>query len=154
MSLSDVPDARDFVQRAEAHWKHRGGHLTFVRKLICEEIESQNQDFTATQLWTGVQRRDPVVSLASVYRTLSGLAMAGLVKELPTSGGQRMFVRVVSDDPEICAAVVCMKCGASFPLDGAGLIARRQEEQARTMGFLPESLILQVNARCAGCLAI
>jgi Fe2+ or Zn2+ uptake regulation protein len=140
------------VQQAEAHWKIHGGRLTHVRRLICEAVERVSGDFSAIWLWEEIRRKDPGVSLASVYRTMAGLQAAGLVKELPSRGEQRVFVRAGTEEPAVHAGVVCANCGMALPLDGGGLNARRQEQQARELGFAPESIALQIQGRCPKCL--
>lgn len=152
MKPSGPPCGDGFVQRAEAHWKVRGGHLTYVRRLICEEVERRGLDFNANSLWQEIRRKDPGVSLASVYRTMAGLVAAGLVRELPSRGEQRVFVRAEVNDPAVHAGVVCVACGMEISLDGGGLVARRQEHQARELGFAPESITVRIHGRCPKCL--
>ena len=62
-------------------FRQAGRRLTHQRRLILEILQGSEDHLEAHELYAKVRSRDPDVSLATVYRTLSVLREMGLVEQ-------------------------------------------------------------------------
>jgi Fur family ferric uptake transcriptional regulator len=136
----------DFTDQARDFWQFRGGRLTYVRRLICERTALSETPFTADDLWSETRRTDQGISIASVYRTLADLVEAGLLREIPRPGEQRMFVRTGSGS-QAKGHLICKDCKRVIPLDD-DCLALREGAAVKTLGFHASGMNLRIEAHC------
>jgi len=65
--------------------------MTRQRSQILEEVRSNRNHPTADQIYEGVRRKMPNISMATVYRNLELLAEQGLIRRLETQGKSRRY---------------------------------------------------------------
>ncbi|MFM8633761.1 MAG: Fur family transcriptional regulator [Planctomycetia bacterium] len=90
--LGKVTTAMTPRERFEEFLQARGKRITRQRQVIVDHISSHHEHFDAEQLLDGL-RRTPEGAKASrptVYRTLSEMVAAGLLKEM-VLGGRRVY---------------------------------------------------------------
>jgi len=76
-----------FVRSSNELLRKRGYRLTPQRFMILSVIQEAEQHLSVEQITERVQKRNPYVSLSTIYRTLELLRELGLVREnhLPAS---------------------------------------------------------------------
>lgn len=86
--LSDVSVSLSPIERFEEFLQSRGMRITRPRRTIVDEVFSRHEHFDAEELLGRLQNHsgDKRVSRATVYRTLSELVNAGLLREMSLSG--------------------------------------------------------------------
>jgi Fur family transcriptional regulator, ferric uptake regulator len=82
--MSPVDRFREYL---DAHDKR----LTHERELVVEAVFSSQECFDAEQLVTRVARHSHRVSRATVFRTLSWLERAGLVRKAAQTAGRDVY---------------------------------------------------------------
>jgi Fe2+ or Zn2+ uptake regulation protein len=70
----------DLLERARARVRAAGGRMTGQRRLILETLTALPAHPTAEEVHARAARRDPVLNLSTVYRTLHWLEAEGLVE--------------------------------------------------------------------------
>lgn len=136
----------EFIARADGFWRDRGGRMTVVREMICRELGERSSAFTADELWQEVRKKDPGISMASIYRTLTDLVEAGLLREIRGPRDQRSFVK--SDSPAATSGhLICKDCHRIVPLDD-GCLVLREGAMIRGLGFDTAGMHLQIEAEC------
>jgi Fur family ferric uptake transcriptional regulator len=85
--LSDVNVSLTPLERFEEFLQSRGMRITKPRKAIVGEVFSRHEHFDAEELLARLQQMagDARVSRATVYRTLSELVNAGLLRQMTLS---------------------------------------------------------------------
>lgn len=136
------------LQVVERHFRSHGCRWTSQRQLIVATAFATHDHFTAEELLERCRRRDPNVSRATVYRTLSVLEKAGFVEGLDTGDGSRRFEHVLGHEHH--DHMVCTACGAILEFRDEQL-EERQLAAARRKGFLVESHSLRLYGRCRAC---
>jgi|YNPNPStandDraft_1061719.scaffolds.fasta_scaffold08136_1 Fe2+ or Zn2+ uptake regulation protein len=68
------------LSRATAALRANGGRMTAQRRLILETLDALGGHPTAEQVYNAARQRVPTINPSTVYRTLSWLADAGLVR--------------------------------------------------------------------------
>jgi len=137
-----VADALDgIVQRLREH----GYRVTPQRMAIVEALLSARTHPTAEEVHHLVAQRFPMVSLATVYKTLRVLQSLGLVRELHPSGQARFEV-----NPTPHAHLVCVRCGrvSDLPLS---VDIRPPMDAAEAEGFEVWGYNLEVYGLCPAC---
>ena len=91
-SLGSVPVKPQPLERFVEFLKGRGKRMTQQRKLIVEEVYSHHDHFDADELMEHLQEliSQRKVSRPTVYRTLSELVEAGLLRKM-SLGGRSVF---------------------------------------------------------------
>jgi Fur family ferric uptake transcriptional regulator len=126
-----------------------GFRWTNQRALIVREALATHVHFTADELLDMCREKDPKVSRATVYRTLSVLEDAGFVEGLETGDGGRRFEHVLGHahhDHMVC--LICEKI-IEFRDDE---LERRQELAAKRVGFKIARHSLHLYGTCKQCL--
>ncbi len=70
----------NLVSQASKALRANGGRMTAQRRLILETLDELGGHPTAEQVYNAVRQRVPTINPSTVYRTLSWLAEAGLVR--------------------------------------------------------------------------
>lgn len=146
MADSTETERDRFVEAAEKHWHENGANMTVVRRIICRAIGENDQAFDAETLLGWAKREDPLISLSSVYRTLSALEEAELVVEIKGRDGEKLHRRSLGRETA-SSHIVCRDCGVVVPLDDPCL-SLRESSVARGKGFHAEKITLRMEASC------
>jgi Fur family ferric uptake transcriptional regulator len=126
-----------------------GFRWTNQRALIVQEALATHVHFTADELLDLCREKDPKVSRATVYRTLSVLEDAGFVEGLDTGDGGRRFEHVLGHDHH--DHMVCLMCEKIIEFRDDEL-ERRQELAAKRIGFSIARHSLHLYGTCKQCL--
>ena len=106
------------------------------------------QDFSSAQeLHARLREGGDSVGLATVYRTLTGMAEAGEVDVLRTDEGEAVY--------RMCSTghhhhLVCRDCGSAVEIEGPA-VERWAEKVAAEHGFSDVSHTLEIFGTCADC---
>ncbi|MEY3162808.1 MAG: hypothetical protein RIT25_2803 [Planctomycetota bacterium] len=138
------------LEQVARHVRAQGLRWTSQRELIVRTALSAHDHYTAEELLERCQKRDPRVSRATVYRTLSVLESAGVVEGLDAGDGPRRFEHVINHDHH--DHMVCTSCGAILEFRDEQL-ERRQEAAARAHGFTMQRHSLRIYGTCSRCSA-
>lgn len=96
--------------------RKEGFRITPQRVAIVDHITHTNSHPSAEELHAAIRKKHPMVSLATVYKTLELLKKRGIVRELDFPTGARYDSNV-----EEHVNLVCMKCGRIDDVDEASL---------------------------------
>ncbi|MFN3244974.1 MAG: Fur family transcriptional regulator [Planctomycetota bacterium] len=132
----------------EEHLRKSGFRWTNQRALIVREALETHDHFTAEELLDLCRKKDPKVSRATVYRTLSVLEDAGFVEGLETGDGGRRFEHVLGHEHH--DHMVCLECEKIIEFRDDEL-ERRQELAARRVGFKIQRHSLRLYGLCKDC---
>ena len=128
--------------------RQSGFRWTNQRALIVQEALTTHDHFTAEQLLSLCREKDPKVSRATVYRTLSVLEGAGFVEGLETGDGGRRFEHVIGHEHH--DHMVCMSCDKIIEFRDDEL-EHRQELAAKRVGFRIHRHSLRLYGMCRQC---
>lgn len=93
-----------------------GFRITPQRVAIVDHVLNTDSHPSAEELHAAVRKKHPMVSLATVYKTLELLKKKGLVRELDFPAGARYDSNV-----EEHVNLVCVKCGRIDDVDESSL---------------------------------
>jgi len=128
--------------------RESGFRWTNQRALIVREALATHDHFTAEELLDLCRERDPKVSRATVYRTLSVLEDAGFVEGLETGDGGRRFEHILGHEHH--DHMVCLSCERILEFRDDEL-ERRQELAAKRVGFRIQRHSLRLYGMCKQC---
>ena len=97
--------------------------MTKQRRLILEELRSQNNHPTADLIYERVRKKMPKISLGTVYRNLEILSSLGEIQTLELSGSQKRYDGI----PHKHYHIRCLHCGR---VDDAPIAPLQQLEDA------------------------
>jgi Fe2+ or Zn2+ uptake regulation protein len=103
-----------FVNSSNETLRKRGYKLTPQRYLILSVIQEAEEHLSVEQITERVQKRNPYVSLSTIYRTLELLRELGLVRENRLPGEQP---RYEAAEGKAHHHLVCRNCRAIIHLD-------------------------------------
>ncbi len=107
------------------------------------------QDFSSAQeLHARLREAGETVGLATVYRTLTGMADTGEVDVLRTDEGEAVY--------RMCSSghhhhLVCHDCGRAVEIEGPAAVERWTDQVAAEHGFSDISHTLEIFGTCAYC---
>jgi Fur family ferric uptake transcriptional regulator len=125
-----------------------GFRWTNQRALIVREALATHDHFTAEELLDLCRKKDPKVSRATVYRTLTVLEDKGFVEGLETGDGGRRFEHVLGHEHH--DHMVCTECEKILEFRDDEL-ERRQELAAKRVGFRIQRHSLRLYGTCKQC---
>lgn len=128
--------------------RESGFRWTNQRALIVREALATHDHFTAEELLDLCRKKDPKVSRATVYRTLTVLEDKGFVEGLETGDGGRRFEHVLGHEHH--DHMVCTECAKILEFRDDEL-ERRQELAAKRVGFLIQRHSLRLYGTCKQC---
>ena len=120
--------------------------LTAQRRAIIETVFSTRQHFTAEQLLEWSRRRDPLVSKATVYRTLPLLTESGLVHEMDFGKDCKYYDPNYAEHPQH-NHIICQDCQKIVEFNSDKL-EELENEISRRLGFSIQEQRLQITASC------
>jgi len=121
-------------------------NITRARRKVAREALSMDGHFEAAELWARLQE-DSNISFSTVYRTLSLLVQAGLLRVIDLGDPHAHFE--VADETHH-EHLVCSSCGRVVEVEDESL-NQAIAEVARDRGFLPEGHNLRVFGLCERC---
>ena len=133
-------------EKLEAHYRRRGMRRTPQRELIVAAAFSADEHFTADDLWERARARDPSTSRATVYRTITMLVEAGVLREVDLGQGLACY------DPNFVGKphhnhLVCVDCGRVIEFEDSHL-ELLNDCLSRRLGFKATRQSLRIEACC------
>lgn len=118
------------------------------RELVAEVFFAMSGHVSVEEMVLRARRRDPRVSVATVYRTVKLLVESGLASVRRFGDGQTRYESAAGREHH--DHLICTACGeiAEFADDR---IEALQEAVARRHGFSVESHKLELYGKCASC---
>ena len=142
-SVSPVDKFREYLVT-------KGQRLTREREIIVEEVFSDHEHFDTDQLVERLSGRDDRrrVSRATVYRALSAMEDAGLLRKVARPNGREVWEHDYGYPQH--DHMVCDSCGELFEFHNEE-ISNLIEQIASSQGFLKTSHRLEVYGTCEAC---
>ena len=143
-------DAEQFKLRFREYLKSKGLTCTSQRDAILEYLIKDSSHFNAEALIHSVQKKQLMVSRATVYRTLSHLEEAGFIREVAMNADQTHyeFIGLTQHHEHI----VCESCGTIIEFLDPEL-EERIEAIAKDHKFCMTRHTVQIFGICGGCRA-
>lgn len=128
----------------------KGLRFTREREIIVQEVYSDHEHFDTDQLVDRLSRKDDKrrVSRATVYRTLSAMEEAGLLRKVARPNGREVWEHDYGYPQH--DHMVCDSCGELFEFHNEK-ISQLIDEIASDQGFLKTSHRLEVYGTCEAC---
>lgn len=127
--------------------KSSGFKLTHQRQLILSILEGNQTHLDAEALFLLAKRRDPKISLATVYRSLSTFKKIGLIQE-QDFGEDHGHFETVSNKPHF--HFTCSQCGQVIELRSKKII-RLIKELCQEEDLKMERMHLHIQGLCPAC---
>ncbi|NQV26260.1 MAG: transcriptional repressor [Rhodopirellula sp.] len=142
-SVSPVDKFREYLVT-------KGQRLTREREIIVDEVFSDHEHFDTDQLVARLSGRSDKrsVSRATVYRALSAMNDAGLLRKVARPNGREVWEHDYGYPQH--DHMVCSQCGELFEFHNEE-ISSLIEKIASAQGFLKTSHRLEVYGTCAPC---
>ena len=118
------------------------------RQLIIDYLLSTDTHPTAEEVYEAIKSLEPDISLATVYRNLSELSEAGVIRRVGTVSGQERY----DGDKSIHPHVVCSVCGKVCDIEGIDLPGDIMGTAANKSGFEVCDMSLRFTGICPECL--
>ena len=121
---------------------------TRQRVAVSSVLDDLDEFRSAQEIHAMLRARGERVGLATVYRTLQGLAQAAEVDVLRSVDGEAVYRRCTSGEHH--HHLVCRTCGRTVEVAGPA-VERWAEKVAAEHGFAEVSHTLEVFGTCAAC---
>ena len=134
------------LEKLDTFIRRKGLRRTPQRDAIVRLAFASDEHFTSEELFDRVRRHNVRASRATVYRTISLLAEAGLLHEIDLGGDQTTY------DPNFLGQpshnhLVCIDCGKVLEFEDSH-IDLLNACRTRRMGFRPVRQTIQIDACC------
>lgn len=136
-----------FVRSSNELLRKRGYRLTPQRFMILSVIQEAEQHLSVEQITERVQKRNPYVSLSTIYRTLELLRELGLVRENHLPGEQP---RYEAAEGQAHHHLVCRNCHAMIHLNES-LLGNLNEQLQEQYNYHGLTLDLVAAGYCDEC---
>ena len=135
------------LSRSTQALRDAGYKLTAPRLIVLEILECGGGHLTSSEVIELVERRDPSIGRATVFRTLDLLAQLGIVGKTTQAGTGTSYVLMIGGHHHHLICVRC-QCVIEFPdCELSPLLAALESRY----GFHPESHLLEIYGLCAAC---
>lgn len=138
----------DLVSAYERRLREAGKRITPQRQLVLRVLAGFDGHLDAQEIYEQGHRRDPRLSLSTVYRTLSALKEAGAVRELHLEGEQHHYEL---DKKEEHSHLVCLACGRVIEVESA-VFEQAAAAACQAYGFQVTTAQVELTGFCARCL--
>lgn len=145
-----LPD--DHARSPERAWqifmrllKSKNLRITQARRIVFDEVFSRHDHFSADQLASGLSHGQRHVSRSTVYKTLSLLVEARLVREVCDRFGRVHYEHTFGHPPH--EHMICEQCGCFFEFTDDSL-SRQIAEDCHKLGFVPRGYRVTVFGTC------
>ncbi|MEW6227848.1 MAG: transcriptional repressor [Bacillota bacterium] len=124
--------------------------ITPQRRTVLETLSSpQSRHLTAEEIHRSARARGLKLSIATVYRALSGLEKLGLVTKLDTGSGPATYELALKQSQPHCH-LICLRCGKVF--EARGLLPEDfSKVVAETRNFEVSSRSIGIFGYCETC---
>lgn len=139
MDASIQEKLNEFIRR-------KGLRRTNQRDTIVKAAFSKDEHFTADELFDRVRKVDAETSRATVYRTLSLLVEADLLREIDLGENQTTYDPNFLDRPSH-NHLVCIDCGRVVEFEDSHLDILN-DCVTRRLGFKPVRQTIKIEANC------
>lgn len=131
----------------ERRLRAAGKRITPQRKLVLNVLAQAEGHLDANDIYDRGRRRDSRLSLSTVYRTLSALKDAGVVRELHLEGEQHHYEL---DRKDGHSHLVCMACGRVIEVDSEAF-TQAMLAAGEAHGFAVITAHIELMGHCAHC---
>lgn len=114
------------------------------REAILNELKNRCDHPTAKEVYEGVRKTMPNISLGTVYRNLSALVESGEIRSVSVGDGFERF----DGDKSFHLHQHCRRCGAIIDVKAPEGILK---ELSQFDGFMPENSVCVVFGTCKNC---
>jgi Fur family ferric uptake transcriptional regulator len=135
------------VERFRRYFRAGGLPFTEQRRRIVQEVCRSASHFDAEELYRRIRRRRGSPSRATLYRTLSHLERAGVLRRIDIGGDHAHYEFTGADHHE---HLVCTRCGRVVEIHEPDLEAR-VAALLSAHGFSTERHAMQVFGECGEC---
>ncbi len=142
--MSTTPDPGALFK---AHLRSRGLRMTPQRERIMDIFLHEAGHLTTEELYLRIQRLDPSLGQATVYRTVKLLCEAGIAREVRFGDGVARYEKIGGAHHD---HLICERCGRNIEVVDPE-IERLQEALARAHGFAPTFHRLYLYGICSEC---
>lgn len=94
---------------------------------ILQFLKQLNQEISAQGLYVELRQANVPLGLATVYRSLEALKLAGIVQARVLGNGETLYSQSQSDRHHL----TCLQCGTSFPLNETDCPVHALEDNLR-----------------------
>jgi len=136
----------EVLDKFREHLESQGLRMTHQRRAILDAAFETDHHYTAEELLAMVQKIDPAISRATVYRTLSLLVECRLLRKLDLSRDQTYYDPNSLDHPDH-GHLVCLDCQRILEFQSQTM-TEMENREAYALGFLPSGRHLRIEARC------
>lgn len=133
-------------ERLDQFILRKGLRRTGQREMIVKAAFSQDEHFTAEELYDRVRKTSNEISRATVYRTLALLVEADLLREIDLGDNQKTYDPNFLDKPSH-NHLVCVDCGQVVEFEDHH-IELLNDCVTRRLGFKPVRQTLRIEATC------
>jgi Fur family ferric uptake transcriptional regulator len=134
--------------RFREYLRKKGYSFTPQRGTILEYISEQTTHFHAEELIKSLKTRSVAVSRATVYRTITHLQDAGLIRQVSNDLSQGCYEFV--GDSQHHEHMTCTACGEVIEFTDR-LLENRIESVVRKAGFTMTNHSVQILGKCRVC---
>ncbi len=140
----------DFSEQVREVVERTGGRMTAQRQLIIDLLESSGGPFEVEEFYRLVQAKDPRISIATIYRTLKMLEVAGLIQQRYRSHDhERRYYERVRAEPVYHFS--CHACHKMIPFHSS-LVQEIGQRLATELGLAVFSACVCLDGLCPDCL--
>ncbi|MFO8034768.1 MAG: transcriptional repressor [Candidatus Bipolaricaulota bacterium] len=139
-------DVENGIERFTRFLRASRFNVTEARRRVAHEALCMEGHFEAAELWARLQKSSNI-SFSTVYRTLSLLVQAGLLRVIDLGDPHAHFEAADEAHHE---HLVCSRCGHVVEVEDESL-NQAIGEVARVRGFQPEGHSLRVFGLCKKC---
>lgn len=118
------------------------------RDEILEVFLKSPRHLTSNELYRQVQKNNPAIGFATVYRTLKLLCTAGICREMALEDGVTRYER--QQGHEHHDHLVCTRCGKMVEVVDQ-IIENHQERLFKKYGFHPQRHRMELYGTCRAC---
>ncbi|MBP6602306.1 MAG: transcriptional repressor [Verrucomicrobiales bacterium] len=136
----------EIKERLDRYIQQKGMRRTGQRDIIVEAAFSNDDHFTAEELFAKARRLDPKTSRATLYRTIALLVECKLLKEIDLGRDERVYDPNFLDSPDH-NHLICVDCGKVLEFEDDNTAALI-DAITRRLGFRPSSKSMRIEACC------
>lgn len=135
------------VDRSRRDLAATGLRITSQRAIILDIIKRSEPHLDADEIYRRARKKEPRISLSTVYRSLLRFKEMGLVEEYHFDESHHHYeVKPTSTHHHL----VCLSCGRVIEFD-YDLVRQIEENVPETRGFEITETELRINGYCSGC---
>ncbi len=123
--------------------KKSGYKITPQRLAVIDFISANPGHFTADQVFREIKKREPTVTLATVYNIFRAMKSSGIIQSFEVNGS---MIYESNNIPH--ANFICTSCGSirDYPADGQEFL-----NLAKTDGSVVQSVDIVIKGLCPKC---